>query len=356
MFQSATRFRRAVPGLVLLPVLGAIPRLAAAQLPVVEPDLTLGCGQCGGAAQFSAIRDVAISARGALLVADRDAPILRAFDSSGTVAWSAGTPGQGPGEYRSVVRAVLLPGGEVAVVDFTNRRITRLSPQHRVVATTTLPFAPTTAGANATGDVLVGAEGPLGAFGVVRWRGDTVARVVPPRPEVEPAAAARGASVAVAPDGTMAFLVNNEQYDIVREDAVGRRLPDLRRTVARVPYTAAEQQEIRDRAAQEVGMMNAMRQRAGATPSHPPPTTVRTLRPHALADALRYDPSGRLWVRTMRGDSTQTLFDLFAPTGAFLGTVPLPGHIEAFALGGRYLATVAMDDAGVPRVTRWIVR
>ena len=305
MFQSATRFRRAVPGLVLLPVLGAIPRLAAAQLPVVEPDLTLGCGQCGGAAQFSAIRDVAISARGALLVADRDAPVLRAFDSSGTVAWSAGTPGQGPGEYRSVVRAVLLPGGEVAVVDFTNRRITRLSP---------------------------------------------------PRPEVEPAAAARGASVAVAPDGTMAFLVNNEQYDIVREDAVGRRLPDLRRTVARVPYTAAEQQEIRDRAAQEVGMMNAMRQRAGATPSHPPPTTVRTLRPHALADALRYDPSGRLWVRTMRGDSTQTLFDLFAPTGAFLGTVPLPGHIEAFALGGRYLATVAMDDAGVPRVTRWIVR
>ena len=79
-------------------------------------------------------------------------------------------------------------------------------------------------------------------------------------------------------------------------------------------------------------------------------------KPHASTDALRYDDAGRLWVRTLRGTSRPTVFDVFRPTGAFVGEVTLPMQVSAYSLAGSYLATASEREDGVPVVVLWSVR
>ena len=86
------------------------------------------------------------------------------------------------------------------------------------------------------------------------------------------------------------------------------------------------------------------------------PAGERGLKPHIAIDGLRYDDTGRLWVHTMRGDETNTVLDVFAPGGGFLGSVTLPKRITSFALGGSYLATAGENEDGIPVVTVWTVK
>ena len=78
-------------------------------------------------------------------------------------------------------------------------------------------------------------------------------------------------------------------------------------------------------------------------------------KPHASADALRYDDAGRLWVRTLRGTDTSTVFDLFSGAGAYLGEVTLPTRVESYSLAGSYLATATDRADGTPMVVLWTV-
>jgi sugar lactone lactonase YvrE len=79
-------------------------------------------------------------------------------------------------------------------------------------------------------------------------------------------------------------------------------------------------------------------------------------KPHASTDALRYDDAGRLWVRTLRGTGRTTVFDVFGPTGAFVGEVTLPVQASTYSLAGSYLATASERADGVPVVVLWSVR
>ena len=56
------------------------------------------------------------------------------------------------------------------------------------------------------------------------------------------------------------------------------------------------------------------------------------------------------------GVDQQTVFDIFTPAGAFLGSASVPAHVGTFALAGSYLVTGGEDGAGVPLVTLWRVR
>jgi hypothetical protein len=69
---------------------------------------------------------VAISARGEILVTDREAPILRRFDAKGKTVWSGGRKGQGLGEFRLPIRSVLTPTG-LLVIDMSKTQPTRHS-------------------------------------------------------------------------------------------------------------------------------------------------------------------------------------------------------------------------------------
>ena len=332
----------------------------SAQAPSVQRDLVLGCEACGGAAQFSSIFDVAVSASGDIVVADRDAPVLRRFDAAGKPAWSGGAKGRGPGEYQLVLRAAFLPNGGVVTVDMTAQRVTALAPDGRVTSTAVLPRFATTASADFAGNVIVGAEGPRGTLDLFRWRAGVVTPVTLALGSGSSAETApRNSSVALSPAGVIAAFVNTDHYVIVRVDSAGKRLPDLRRAVERVRRTNEEEAELRGRLARSSEMVAAEARTRGGSGARPVPVfpeSERSLKPHATVDAMRYDPQGRLWVRTMRGDRTNTVFDVFAANGTFAGTVTVPVAVQSFALGGTYLVTAGENADGIPQVIRWIVR
>jgi hypothetical protein len=259
-----------------------------------------------------------------------------------------------------VIHTAFLPNGGLVIVDMTTQRVTALGADHKVGSTTQLPRFPTTTGSDYSGNVVVGGETPRGLLDLVRWRAGAVSLLPSPvASNADPNTTARNSSVALSPTGVIAAFINNERYVIVRIDSTGKRLPDLTRSIERVRRTSEEEAELRARSARMGAMVAAEARRAGGSGARPVPVipeTERSLKPHATVDGLRYDPAGRLWVRTMRGDLASTVFDVFAANGTFAGSVTLPVAVTSFALGGNYLVTAAEDANGIPVVTRWRVR
>lgn len=332
----------------------AAPAHLGAQVPVLQKVFTIGCESCGGTLEFTSISDVAVNARGDLLVADRNAPLLRQFDATGKPVWQGGVAGKGPGEFTDITRLGWLANGAYNIVDGGGRRITSLAKDHAVLNTTVLTAYPTTAATNDAGVVVVGSEFPRRAFVLNRWKSGALEKIELPVPAGKPTPNFSGASVAVASNGTMAIWPDQDRYEILRMDANGTNLPAITRAIERVRYTVTEDSMRRARADREMAKMRAM---TGSKTGPPPiPSGPPPLKAHAWGDGLRFDPKGRLWAHTLHGDEKHTVLDVFSPTGAFLGSVKIPGEVRQFALGGTWLATAAENDDGVLQVTLWSVR
>jgi hypothetical protein len=73
--------------------------------------------------------------------------------------------------------------------------------------------------------------------------------------------------------------------------------------------------------------------------------------------ALRFDGSGRLWVRTTRGNfSDQTVFDLFDRHLDYLGEVIIEDILTHWHIGTTMLVGSVLDDLGVAFVRVWTIR
>jgi sugar lactone lactonase YvrE len=123
--------------------------------------------------------------------------------------------------------------------------------------------------------------------------------------------------------------------------------------VARTPDEIAALERIRQKSRGQAATEAGMARGRGALP--PRTAGVAELKPHMAIDGLRFDDSGRLWVRTMRGDHSRTILDVFAPGGAFLGEVLVPHAMSAFSFGGRWLAADVEWEDGTRRVMVWEV-
>jgi hypothetical protein len=78
---------------------------------------------------------------------------------------------------------------------------------------------------------------------------------------------------------------------------------------------------------------------------------------HTFAiDGMRYDDTGRLWVRTMRGDQHTTVFDVFTPAGAFAGEVRLDALVGSYSLAGRFMAASVVTNEDFAAVWVFEVR
>jgi hypothetical protein len=163
-------------------------------------------------------------------------------------------------------------------------------------------------------------------------------------------------SVAVAPNGDVAFLATGERYEIQRISATGQPLPPVVRDIPRVrrsPEEIAASQQ-RQMVGSSEKSSQERQQTGGSRPLLPRPSIEYRL--HAATDGLRYDDAGRLWVKTMRADGPSTVFDVFAASGQYLGEVTVPMKVETYALAGRYLATAGIrEDNGIPVVVLWTV-
>jgi hypothetical protein len=344
---------------IALPIALLLPSLVLAQLPTVEKLTTIGCAECAGPTQFATIYDVAVTDSGDIVVADKSPPMIRAFDRTGRVLWSGGRSGGGPGEYRFPMRVVIGPDRGVSVVDMTARRLTRLGRDGAVKATEPILAFPAGASARGrTGEIIMLMDDFRGPFALERWAptaAKSVGFTTVPR---TPSAAGSGMiqpSIAVSPSGVLALGTDPFTYRIARLDADGKPMPDIVRDIPRARRTEAEMEELANRLRLGPERRGA-EQSASKAPARSSSGPDLTMKPFFPLDGLRYDDSGRLWVLTTRGVDQESVFDLFAPGGAFIGSVTLPARVGTFALAGPYLVTGGEDADDIPKVTLWRVR
>jgi hypothetical protein len=283
------------------------------------------------------------------------------FDKTGKPVWGRGRPGAGPGEYKFVLRAALGSDGTVHVVDMRQRRLTRIAADGSVAKTLVVPFFTAAAGARGRdGEVVILTDDFRGHGTLERWTAssDTPTRVASVDNPEPGSSVSVSPSVAVAPNGDIAYVSSADQYAIHRVSASGQPLPDIVRSIPRVRRTAEEIAALRGRM-QMVGAAKSSqesKQSGGGSTKVLPDEDRYAFKPHASADALRYDDAGRLWFRTMRGTDKTTVFDVFAPAGTYIGEVTIPMAVEAYSLAGTYLATAGERADGIPVVTIWTVR
>jgi hypothetical protein len=328
-----------------------------AQLPTLTRVVEIGCSDCGTAAQFATITDVAVTDSGFVLVVSSEAPTLRYFDRSGGIRWTAGRDGTGPGEYRMPTRAALGPRG-IQVVDMTLRRLTRLDASGKFVSSAPLNgFAASTGARGRSGELVVLMDDFRGTFMLQRWSASDSAKSIGTVPRS--AAAQSGTltipSIAVAPSGQIAVLRDPNDYRIVLLSPGGQTVTEIVRDIPRARRSPAEIAAVERRRQAAADRMRSERgqSRGGASPIRPPSDE---LKPHVSIDGLRFDDAGRLWARTMRGNESSTVFDLFASDGKYLGEVVVPAAIGAFSIAGRWFVGDAESADGTPRVVVWELR
>ncbi len=334
-------------------LLAVVSNAVAAQLPRVTLTSTIGCESCGDAREFGEVVDVAVDPSGGVLVLNSRAPFLRRFDNGGVWQWSAGTTGGGPSEYRRPLWVIPSPDG-VQVVDMTARRVSRLGTTGRFESSAPLrgfPAAVATQGTRGTFVVLF--DDLRGGFRLERWTAADTGRplVAPPSTEPRAPGVMVFTAMAVGGDGALALArdVNNYRVQIIGADGTLRRtitrdIPPERRSVEE----RAALERIRVRAAERASTERGTAARNA--PSVPRPSGDPDLKSHIAIDGLQYDDAGRLWVRTMRGDHAVTVFDVFSPSGDFLGELRVPGRLGSFSLAGPWLAAAFEGDDGVPLV------
>ena len=86
-----------------------------------EPTLVLGLLEGPDAHLFSQIRGAARLSTGTIVVLDGASRQLRAFSPGGTHLWTAGGPGEGPGEMRNPTHLETLPGDTLQLQDGLSR-------------------------------------------------------------------------------------------------------------------------------------------------------------------------------------------------------------------------------------------
>jgi hypothetical protein len=280
--------------------------------------------------------------------------MLRMFDRTGRARWQSGTRGMGPGEYTRPMRAVRGPG-IVQVIDMSQRRVSRLDGEGRYVTGARFTAFPAAVAAQGrTGSFVMLLDDFRGGKTLQRWQpgdsgvtlGPAPAAAEPPQPGliVFPV-------LAVAPNGALAFAPDINTYRILLLNAAGTQVGSIARDLPRVKRTAAEmaaQERLRTRVRERV---QAERNRSGPPPAATPrPAGDPELKPHIAIDGLRFDDEGRLWVRTMRGDESSTVFDVFTPAGALAREVTIDAAAGSFSLAGRWLAAGIITEEGFAAV------
>lgn len=185
-----------VATLVLLSVAAAAcadtPEPQAPTGAVISIEEVLRVGGVDGAMEytFGSISALAPAHDGSFYVADRQGPVIRKYDASGTHLFDVGRAGQGPGEFSSVDGLGVLADGRLLVYDGRNARLSWIS---------------------ADGDFLesVSVSNGLGGFrGFVYSRdGDAYVRVFPESGFTETADGIPADWARVSADGTMERLV-----------------------------------------------------------------------------------------------------------------------------------------------------
>ncbi len=338
----------------------AVVRDSSGGVPVAVRVADIGCEECAPPAMLAPF-SVTIGPDGVVYALDRFEPFVRRFGLPDKPLTPFGKKGQGPGELEQP--GWIFPFDEVAAV-YDNAQYFKLFDETGsiVAAPRIAPFrVPLSATYHEEGRIAyVMTFDPIEG-GVQRrldkWSLETgehgvllmdLSVLFETSSYPEGPAFLSPFAVAAALDGNIA-VGDGWNYDIVIVGENGEELRRFGRAIARSRKSEARIDRERAEAAR-------MASRAGvATPAMSEETA------HFGRAALQFDDRERLWVRTERGADEDTVFDLFAADGEYLGEVSLPVRgsdsqfqmTAPFDVRGHYLVLLNADETGNTGVSVW---
>jgi len=347
---------------------------------------------------FTEVTDFEVDVANRIWVYDYQGRRMLLFDSAGTLVRRIGRQGSGPGEFASGNGIVALTDTGIAMLDAQNARVSFFAANGDFRTSFTVPSGFSTTNGLMTDrahtlylvrPVTPAREGEiLGRMGLVRLKpdgsfGDSLA---PPDLPVQ-----REVYVAVSPDGkgqssrssTYApnyhwawhpdgfFVVGHGgRYEIVIERR-GAKPVVIRRTAPPMPIPPEERAEERER------VIWSMRQ------TNPGWTWTGPEIPEAKAPltGLMIARDGNIWARVaapseripddelsaqqvpsvkrgavtapVRHYRTPAVYEVFAPSGRFLGRVPLPPKTTLIQADGDFLWGISRDADDLPAIVRF---
>ena len=322
--------------------------------------------------EFQRIDGARLLPDGRIVVADGGANTIRMFAPDGTILWTAGRAGDGPGEFRLIETLGVGPGDSVWVYDYGLRRFTILTLDGGTARTAPLGGALSAVGAvgrfpdgrfvvrefwhsgaggsplrtglrrDPTAVALISADGMLlDTLAVILGREVFIrsenGRAVMSAPLFARAGAAavHGASVVVGDQERFELRVYDERGTVERLI----RLPDVDIAVTQADVERLIDEEVARRPAAERPGLRRELEAMDVPPTRP-----------AFGDLL-VDDAGNLWAaeyaRWPRFPRHWTVLD---PTGRWLGTVAMPDGFRPLHAGTDRVLGVWRDTMDVERV------
>lgn len=262
------------------------------------------------------------------------------FDASGSHVRTFGRPGSGPGEMRAGWIAGWSAGGDLLITDSPNGRYTAWSPAGEFVAShpraISYSMLPWPGGTDVEGRI----------YDIGTRRGERAARVLI---RVDPATATMDTFALPAYEGPRFEILNEaglpamattipftgqltwkldprgyiwsavtDRYRIVQQALAGDTVLIIEGAGRPLPVTPQERAEALDN-------LRAFVEAGGRIDASRIPSTKPVLIDFVV------DDSGHVWVLPLRNaDASQLAFDVFDPSGRYLGEVPTPVQLSTF--------------------------
>jgi len=369
-------------------------------------ELSIGVAEGDEKYMMGAIADVAVSASGDIYVWDRSIPAIRMYDASGKYIRTIGRLGSGPGEYRPGGALAIGRNGNLLMWDPGNARINVYTASGDVL--TSWPTKSGRSGSiEGSGLLTVDAAGFTYAksmfvinqagkptdtrTGWIRFQPDGSLQdtiLAPSYPgERLLYAEARGqfssryvpfmphGYFALSPLGYFVSGVNDRIALDINEP--GRPVVSIRRTIAPEAVSAHERDSARaDITADMRKVLPSWSWNGGDIPKTKPVYSSLTVAsdgrlwveldegPRAKEDSASLGRGQMMVMEGRGGGAVRTvpwscpstgsmLFDVYEPSGTYLGQVQLPARIDAIVMRGDFIWATTCNDDGVPSVGRY---
>lgn len=372
----------------------------------LREELSIGVVEGKPEFMFGEIIDFAVSRDGAILIVDRKGLIIRHYDATGRFLGMIGRRGEGPGEHRAPPGVAFAPDGSILVWDTGTWRVNVFSPTGQYRRLWEIPRSTTQSASSARGLVVDTAGNVAVRMAKVDFATSTITRYwvrLRPNgtvldslfePTVEgktvslraerPGGATSSSDLPFSPRPQIAFsplghfVTGFPDRLAVELHRPGQPITSIRRPGARpLSVTAFERDSARDR------VTDVMR-RADPTWRWGNDEIPRT---KPFYDRIFIGADGRIWLPLIKetlprmgaisGTSgsggpgrvappqrrpdgpplseakVEALYDVYEPTGVYLGQVKIPPRHVVGVTRGDYLWAVAFDDDDVPMVKRY---
>lgn len=355
------------------------------------PEITIGVFDGDEEYMFGGIASLSVAPDGTIYVMDRQVPALRVYNADGTYRTTLGREGSGPGEYTQPDGGLsVLSDGRVLLRDPGNARINVYSPEGESIDTWPIRGGFNTSNPlfvdendNAYTQLLIEPDADVSDWVIglrmIRPDGTSGDTLVPPETNFEaPFIEARTEnsvsrnSVPFSPNDHVEFsplgyyvvgISTDYAFTLYRSNEPPLKIS---RSYEPVPVQGAEKSWARERSSRNMrNMIPSWRWNGPEIPDLKPPFSGLTLAqdgriwvqvslPGVEEENPNYDPDSEGSQPTRWTQAT--LFDVFEPTGEYLGAVRVNEALSSYPnpyIRGDFLWGVVTDELGVQRVARF---